>query len=103
MANRSRLPYIGCEVQDFKDNPLGSKSAPTLSWTDPREEPPPGTDYPRVRDAQMTGTAASVRREDKGGKDPGSDSAHELRLTCTGCVMSCSDKIAKWNALGIIL
>ena len=73
-----------------------------ISNPDPRDDPPPGTDYPRVRTSKMSRTRAVTSVADKilSGRGMASDISNTLRFKCTGCVMSCSDKIAKWNALG---
>ena len=100
--NDSRLACKGCEVHDSEDNLTGNKSAAGVSRTDPRDDPPPGTDYPRIRSVQTIGTGLRKKGVNGQDQDLGSGSAPELRLRGAGCVMSCSDKIAKWNALGIV-
>lgn len=56
---------------------------------DCRDDPPPGTVYPRSQNRVTSDSPKGCGRGEEEGE-------------AVGSIMSCSDKIAKWNALGTV-
>ena len=71
---------------------------------DCRDDPPPGTVYPRSQNRVTSDRAQNRVTSDspKGcGREEEEEEAEEEAVG-VGSIMSCSDKIAKWNALGTV-
>ena len=75
---------------------------------DCRDDPPPGTVYPRTQNrvtsdrAQNRVTSDSPKGCGREEKEAEAEEGEEEEAVGVGSIMSCSDKIAKWNALGTV-
>ena len=71
---------------------------------DCRDDPPPGTVYPRSQNRVTSDRAQNRVTSDSPkwcGREEEEEEAEEEAVG-VGSIMSCSDKIAKWNALGTV-